>query len=239
MRITRKVFSSYSEINNIISAIEERAFCEGYQAAQKEFAEEEESRDRNRKIGVGLAGAGVVGAGIGLGKTLYDVHDNKTFYNKRIDDLVADNAEVYKTRVSQAKNEAEWMRNSAKSRYDKSLKDIEGEISSEKKMLNDELSNKNKHLKEIEILGKEKDRLNYRHNNTLKQIDSDLEKEVKGIEEKFGKEVTDREVNKIKGKAALNKGKIIKSGALKYGLPALAVTGIGAGMMYKNRKKKD
>ena len=34
--IRRKVFSSYSE-EDLISAIEERAFCEGYQAAQKEF----------------------------------------------------------------------------------------------------------------------------------------------------------------------------------------------------------
>ena len=111
MRITRKVFSE-----ELISAIEERAFNEGYQAAQREFAEEEESRDRNRKIGVGLAGVGAVGGAVGLGKTLYDVHDNKTFFNKQINDLVADNKEHYDTRVSQAKNEAEWMRNSAKSR---------------------------------------------------------------------------------------------------------------------------
>ncbi len=239
MRITRKVFSEYSEINDIISAIEERAFNEGYMAAQKEFAEEEESRDRNRKIGVGLVGAGAVGSAVGLGKTLYDVNDNKTFYNKQIDDLVADNAETYKTRINQAKNEAEWMRNSAKSRYDKSLKEIDGEIESEMKMLDEKLSNRNKHLTEIDSLGTEKIKLAQRHNDTLKRIDSDLEKEVKGIEGKFGKEVTDREVNKIKEKAALNRGKIIKSGALKYGLPALAVTGIGAGMMYKNRKKKD
>ena len=34
--IRRKVFSSYSE-EDLISAIEERAFCEGYLAAQKEF----------------------------------------------------------------------------------------------------------------------------------------------------------------------------------------------------------
>ena len=237
MRITRKVFSIYSE-EDLISAIEEKAFCEGYQAAQKEFAEEE-SRDRNRKIGIGLTGIGAVGAGNGLGKTLYDVHDNKTFYNKQINDLVADNKEVYDKRINQAKGEAEWMRNSAKSRYDKSLKEIDGEIGSEMKMLDEKLSNRGKHLKEIDSLGMEKIKLINRHNDTLKRIDSDLEKEVKGIEEKFGKEVTDREVNKIKGKAALNRGKIIKSGALKYGLPALAVTGIGAGMMYKNRKNKD
>lgn len=34
--IRRKVFSSYSE-EDLINAIEERAFCEGYIAAQKEF----------------------------------------------------------------------------------------------------------------------------------------------------------------------------------------------------------
>ena len=34
MRITRKVFSS----KNLINTIEKKAFCEGYQAAQKEFA---------------------------------------------------------------------------------------------------------------------------------------------------------------------------------------------------------
>lgn len=39
MRVTRKVFSNYSETaEDLISAIEERAFCEGYQAAQREFA---------------------------------------------------------------------------------------------------------------------------------------------------------------------------------------------------------
>jgi len=35
MRITRKVFSS----KNLINTIKERAFCEGYLAAQREFAE--------------------------------------------------------------------------------------------------------------------------------------------------------------------------------------------------------
>ena len=35
MRITRKVFSN----KNLINTIKERAFCEGYLAAQREFAE--------------------------------------------------------------------------------------------------------------------------------------------------------------------------------------------------------
>ena len=38
MRVTRKVFSIYSE-DELISSIEERAFNEGYQAAQREFGE--------------------------------------------------------------------------------------------------------------------------------------------------------------------------------------------------------
>ena len=45
MRITRKVFSVYSE-EDLISAIEERAFNEGYQAAQKEFGNKENKRKR-------------------------------------------------------------------------------------------------------------------------------------------------------------------------------------------------
>ena len=38
MRITRKVFSE----DELISAIEEKAFNEGYLAAQREFAEEDD-----------------------------------------------------------------------------------------------------------------------------------------------------------------------------------------------------
>lgn len=45
MRITRKVFSIYSE-GELINAIEERAFNEGYQAAQKEFGNKENKRKR-------------------------------------------------------------------------------------------------------------------------------------------------------------------------------------------------
>lgn len=69
MRITRKVFSEYSEIDDIISAIEEKAFCEGYQAAQKEFGksldegslareyEDEQSKRKNKRVGGHVMGA--------------------------------------------------------------------------------------------------------------------------------------------------------------------------------------
>jgi len=72
--IRRKVFSSYSE-EDLISAIEERAFCEGYLAAQKEFnvlddIYEEDYREdvRNRVRGAKVSGAlglGMVGAALG------------------------------------------------------------------------------------------------------------------------------------------------------------------------------
>jgi len=63
--IRRKVFSSYSE-EDLISAIEERAFCEGYIAAQKEFAEEEEdSSKRSKALGYGAIGTGATALGVG------------------------------------------------------------------------------------------------------------------------------------------------------------------------------
>lgn len=69
MRVTRKVFSEYSEIDDIISAIEEKAFCEGYQAAQKEFGEnldadslareyeDEQKKRKNKRVGGHVMGA--------------------------------------------------------------------------------------------------------------------------------------------------------------------------------------
>ena len=93
MRITRKVFSNYSE-ESLISAIEERAFCEGYLAAQKEFAEEEDngSSTRSKVLGVGALGAGAAAlGGIGYGtkgaydfkKTIIDYGNKKRKYKYR------------------------------------------------------------------------------------------------------------------------------------------------------------
>jgi len=179
--IRRKVFSSYSE-EDLISAIEERAFNEGYQAAQREFAEEEEeARERKRKIGVGLTGLGGVGAGVGLGKTLYDIHGNNKYYNEKINRVVADYKKYYDDYTKDAYKTAEDAINSA---------DLKKRI-----------------------------------------------KFIKYIEEKYGKEATDKVVEGLNRDKASYSGEIIKSSALKHGLPALAVTGIGAGMMYKNRKK--
>ena len=65
MRVTRKVFSIYSE-DELISSIEERAFNEGYQAAQKEFAEEnEDSSKRSKALGYGALGTGAAALGAG------------------------------------------------------------------------------------------------------------------------------------------------------------------------------
>jgi len=65
MRVTRKVFSIYSE-DELISAIEEKAFNEGYQAAQ----EDEKGSTRSKVLGYGALGAGAVG----LGAAGYGVH---------------------------------------------------------------------------------------------------------------------------------------------------------------------
>ena len=184
-------------------------------AAQREFAEEEEdeARDRKRKIGKVLAGVGAVGAGAGAAKTLYDAYENETHFDKRINDLVTDNQERYSKRISEANDAAKELKDRAHIKF---TKDIEGNFRHpdyEKfKQLRDE---------------------------AIYDIDSNLKKEVKGIEEKFGYNATQDKIKKLKGEADFNRGKIIRSGAFKYGLPALAVTSVGAGMMYKNRKKKD
>lgn len=69
MRVTRKIFSEYSEIDDVISAIEERAFNEGYQAAQKEFGkdldagslareyEDEQKKRKSKRVGGHVMGA--------------------------------------------------------------------------------------------------------------------------------------------------------------------------------------
>ena len=230
MRITRKVFSEYSEINDIISAIEERAFNEGYMAAQKEFAEEEEDKDRKRKIGKVLTGAGIVGGVAGTAKTLVDIDEDETHFKNRIEDLKTEYKGHYNKRVDEARKAAQDLKDSASSKHKESLANWTREtINPTGVDLDDHIGKSKEKL----------DKINKRYVDTLKGIDSDYRKEVKGIEEKFGKEVVDGKVEKLKGEAAASKGKIIKSAALKYGLPALAVTGVGAGLMYKNRKKKD
>lgn len=227
MRITRKVFSIYSE-DKLISAIEERAFNEGYQAAQREFAEEEDdekeekSRARKRNIGKVLTGAGVVGGAVGAGKTLVDIDKNEISFKKQINDLVDNDKKYYDKRIGEAYSAAQDLKNEANSKYSKAIGNIEF-----------------KNFDDLEKGWSNMNELEKQHYNTIKEIDSNLKKEVEGIREKFGDKVTEGKVEKLKGEAALNKGKIIKSNALKYGLPALAVTGIGAGMIYKNRKKKD
>ena len=63
MRITRKVFSIYSE-DELISAIEEKAFNEGYQAA-KEDEEKKKKLGTAAKVGLGVAGTtAAVGGGL-------------------------------------------------------------------------------------------------------------------------------------------------------------------------------
>ena len=61
MRVTRKVFSIYSE-DELISAIEEKAFNEGYQAAQED---EKGSSTRSKALGYGALGSGALALGAG------------------------------------------------------------------------------------------------------------------------------------------------------------------------------
>ena len=86
--IRRKVFSSYSE-EDLISAIEERAFCEGYLAAQKEFAEEEEdngSSTRSKVLGAGALGAGATALG-GIGYGMIGANDFKNTVALKVGNL--------------------------------------------------------------------------------------------------------------------------------------------------------
>ena len=180
MRVTRKIFSS----KNLINAIEEKAFNEGYMAAQREFAEEkeDEARDRKRKIGKVLAGVGAVGGVAGLGKTLADVHDNSAHFDKRIKDLVADNQEHYNKRINEAQEAAKGLRDIAKSRYSKDIKELQS-----RRFIGDPsyaLSEYDARFNNI----------NNHRNHTLESIDSSLEKEVKAIEEKFGYNATQNEI---------------------------------------------
>lgn len=68
MYVTRKVFSAREE--DIIAAIEERAFCAGYEQRMFDEAEEEGGLTENQKLGLAAAGAtGITGAGMyGLSK---------------------------------------------------------------------------------------------------------------------------------------------------------------------------
>ena len=126
-------------------------------------------------------------------------------------------------RIDEAYSAAQDLKNEANSKHSKGY---------------NEAFSKLKDLDDFEKAWNKTNELDKQHYNTIKEIESNLDKEVKGMREKFGDKVTEGKVEKLKGEEALNKRKIIKSNALKYGLPALAVTGIGAGMMYKNRKKK-
>ena len=144
MRVTRKVFSIYSE-DKLISSIEERAFCEGYLAAQKEFAEEEEngSSTRSKVLGYGALGAGAAAlgaggyAGIKKGNAL-DIIDkhNKLPEQIRENEMIkneidrkkkqfinlASGGEKYENKLSNAlgKNGYGWAENDVKSLIDNS-----------------------------------------------------------------------------------------------------------------------
>ena len=69
--IRRKVFSNYSE-KDLISAIEERAFCEGYIAAQKEFGAQSK-----------LLGAIAPGAYSGKELAKLEANDPEEYYELR------------------------------------------------------------------------------------------------------------------------------------------------------------
>lgn len=92
MYITRKVFSAREE--DIIAAIEERAFSEGYEYAQKEFGmdeiyEEDYRRDTEKraaeKRAAGLVGGGYLGHKAGKRASREDIakmeRDLKTYKN--------------------------------------------------------------------------------------------------------------------------------------------------------------
>lgn len=242
MRVTRKVFSIYSE-DKLISVVEEKAFCEGYQAAQREFAEEEEekSRDHKRKIGVGLTGIGAVGGAVGVGKHLqyrYNVNKNLKSSIKKTSDNFDSQLEKY-TRSANLEKEKEIAEHS------RTVQEIKREWAEELAGTKNDIAKetdprlKNWHTSRLAKIDKDNakllNRVDETHKETLRRLDRELEK----AENEFGHNAKKNYINTLKQEASSNKLMDLKSKGLKYGLPALAVTGIGAGVMYKNRKNKN
>ena len=109
MRITRKVFSIYSE-DELINAIEEKAFNEGYQAAQED---EKGSSTRSKALGYGALGAGAASlggiaygtkGGLDFSKTI-DTNNKK--FNKFVDKIITTGEKhpLYKTVEGVSKGE--------------------------------------------------------------------------------------------------------------------------------------
>lgn len=241
MRITRKVFSTYSE-EDLISAIEERAFNEGYMAAQKEFGNKENKRKRREwelKMSGGRSAAVMAHtqnpdvAQFGGSKKGFGTPINKEAYKDVIDNYNSDS-----------------LRNIAKKiglGSDVDRKTVE--LIDEAILINISRENNNAYVDQLDDLKKQDRRFKYVvPKNTAKErreevMKKEREKRAKELEE-YKKRLAKTEaepVSTVVKEGAEESGKNIEKGLSRFKKPALIGAGIvgTAGLAYGAKKLYD
>lgn len=238
MRIRRKVFSIYSE-ENLISAIEERAFCEGYIAAQKEFGNKENKRKRREwelKMGGGRSATALARkknpdvVQLGGSKRGFGVPINKEAYMDVIDAPITDLKTAAK-KIGLKPN----------------IKNVE--LIDEALDINTSRFNNKTYVDQLDALKKEDRRFKYIvPKNTAKErreevMKKEREKRAKELEEykkRFAKAEAEP-VSTVVKEGAEESGKNIEKGLSKFKKPALIGAGIvgTAGLAYGGKKLYD
>ena len=237
MRITRKVFSTYSK-EDLISAIEERAFCEGYQAAQKEFGNKENKRKRREwelKMSGGRSASAMARkknpdvVQLGGSKRGFGVPINKEAYLDTIDDLTIN-----------MKTAAE------KIGLEPNIKNVE--LVDEALDINTSRFNNKNYVDQLDTLKKQDRRFKYVSKSRAKKLreevmEKEREKRAKELEE-YKKRLAKTEaepVSTVVKEGAEESGKNIEKGLSRFKKPALIGAGIigTAGLAYGGKKLYD
>ena len=239
MRVTRKVFSIYSE-EDLISAIEEKAFCEGYIAAQKEFGNKENKRKRREwelKMSGGRSASAMARkknpdvVQLGGSKRGFGVPINKEAY---IDIIDAPNIGL--------KTEAEILG------LEPNIKNAE--LVDEAIDINTSRFNNKTYVDQLDALKKQDYRFKYViPKNTAKErreevMKKEREKRAKELEEYTKNRLSKAEaepVSTVVKEGAEESGKNIEKGLSRFKKPALIGAGIigTAGLAYGGKKLYD
>lgn len=238
MRITRKVFSTYSK-EDLISVIEERAFCEGYQAAQKEFGNKENKRKRREwelKMSGGRSAAVMAHtqnpdvAQFGGSKKGFGVPINKEAY-KDIVDSSGSIRDIGK-----------------KIGLGSDIDRKTAELIDEAILINSSRENNNAYVDQLDTLKKQDRRFKYVSKSRAKKLreevmEKEREKRAKELEE-YKKRLAKTEaepVSTVVKEGAEGSGKNIEKGLSRFKKPALIGAGIigTAGLAYGGKKLYD